>query len=116
MAFQNFINKIEKIVSLSSKFKIGETGQTLLSRFNIQYRQEYEKIDLITKSKNKELIDDVEDRLIRHFKDAYPRKCKNKKGGSAGIMTDMNNEYKIYVVYTLKPIKIPKPKSKNKKH
>lgn len=70
---------------------------------------------MITRSKNKELIDDVEDRLIRYFKETYPRKCKNKKGGSAGIMTDANNEYKIYVVYTPKPIKPSKPKSEKKK-
>ncbi len=55
MAFQNFINKIEKIVSISSKFKIGETGQTLLSRFNIQYRQEYEKIDLSPKARTRNI-------------------------------------------------------------
>jgi hypothetical protein len=105
MDLDSLINKVEKIAAASTKFKIGETGRTLDGRFDTKYQEGFSQINQITWSTNKELIDVLEDELIKYFRRKYPRKCKNLKDGSAGEMTDINGRYKIYVVSTPKPIK-----------
>lgn len=92
------VKKIQKITSKCSRFKIGKTGQNLSDRFNSEYKNRYDRIELVHRSSDREEVDDLESYLIDRFLsfDKYESMCDNQAVGG-GEMDDSNTYY-IYVV------------------
>lgn len=91
-------SRIRSIALKSSSFKIGETGQEEYDRLQ-QHPDKFRRIEVITFSKYKRVIDDAEEHMLEIFKNW--KNCDNKKGGSAGRMTK-SSKYILYVIYILK--------------
>ena len=98
MTFSEMEARIRSIALRSSSFKIGETGQEDYERLN-QHPGKYHRIETITFSKHKREIDYAEEKMIAIFKNW--KNCENKRGGSAGRMTN-SRRYILYVIYILK--------------
>lgn len=94
------ITRADSIIKNSGTFKIGKTGQLLESRFNSEYRTHFDNIKKLYSSKNEQLINELESTLNSHYF-RHP-KNSNLKEGSAGDMTDSNNNYLLYIVFTPK--------------
>jgi hypothetical protein len=92
------IEKAKNTIKTSKKFKIGKTGQTLNDRFNSKYQLSFENIVQLYRSKDKELINQLESTLNSHFY-SHPKNF-NVNEGSAGDMTDKNGFYILYIVCT----------------
>lgn len=88
---------ISKIIDNTniSNFKIGKTKQKLSERFDSEYQDEYDEIKLIYQSNNTDLIDWLEEELIRNYMNKY--KCDNNQigGGPDGAT-------QIYIVLKYK--------------
>ena len=78
-----------------SSYKIGKTKQKLSERFNSEYQDEYDEIKLIYQSNNTDLIDWLEEELIRTYMNKS--KCDNNQigGGPDGAT-------QIYIVLKYK--------------
>jgi hypothetical protein len=101
--------KIDEIANKSSKFKIGKTGLKLKDRLAQPDYAGYENIGLLHDSKNKELIDKLEPRLIAYAMKEHAKKCQNKDAESFGNTNDDAPKiYRVYVVFKLIPNKKPK--------
>lgn len=90
-------SKISAIARKSSKFKIGETGQEIDDRLK---GHGFTHIEKIVKSKNRELIDDIEHKMIVKFK--HWKNNDNTNEGSAGKMSHKAEWYTLYVAYNPK--------------
>ncbi len=91
--------KIETISRKSDKFKIGKTGESLVDR--MKYYPDYQNIELVHESKDKNIIDNLEAEMISRF--IGYQNNRNKIGGSAGDMGE-SQSYKLYVVHAMIPI------------
>lgn len=94
------ISRADLIIKSCKSFKIGKTGQPLLSRFNAKYRREFEQIKQLYSSKNEILISELESTLNSHYF-SHPQNG-NYKEGSAGDMNDYSPKYLLYIVFTPK--------------
>lgn len=92
--------RADETIKNCKSFKIGKTGQTLKNRFNKEYRDSFENIQQLYSSKNKQLIDELESTLNSHYFN-HPENS-NFKEGSAVEMTDINNKYLLYIIFTPK--------------
>ena len=92
------IERIKEIVATCCRFKIGKTGQSLPDRFDIEYKDLYDRIELVYSSSSKVEIDNLEKWLIGYFQELklYASKCDNEAVGG-GEMED-SSTYHIYVV------------------
>ena len=89
------ISSIVGIKENVSNFKIGKTRQNLDERFNSGYSDEYDEIKQIFESDDTNLIDWLEEELIRNY--INKSKCDNDQigGGPSGAT-------KIYIVIKYK--------------
>jgi hypothetical protein len=92
------IERAESIIKNCKSFKIGKTGQTLENRFNLKYKTDFENVKQLYYSRNEQLINQLESTLNSYFI-SHP-KNSNLKEGSAGDMTDTNDKYLLYIVFT----------------
>ena len=85
---------INKLIKKSLEFKIGKSGD-LTKRSGGKDYKDYTWLYPIVESTNKELIIELESTYNIKFKEHV--KNNNIKGGSAGVMTDKNGKYVLYV-------------------
>lgn len=93
---------INAVMSQVEKFKIGKIGDTCDERL-ANYNGEYDKIISLHESSDKDEISRLEADLINMF--IHNNKCMNEKDGEDSIndpMTDENNNYIVYMVYSKK--------------
>ena len=90
--------KIHAIAANCSHFKIGKTGRNLSDVFNSEFKDAYDRIEVIHETHLKAEADELESYLIDHFQshDKYASECDNKdkdnkEMGDSGV-------YYIYVV------------------
>ncbi len=84
-----------------SKFKIGKTAGDVQHRYNCDenYKKEFDEIISIYETDNKELIDELEQQLIKNFKLTYPYKCVNsQEGGGPNCADSTEKTASIYIV------------------
>lgn len=84
-------------------FKIGKTTQTLDERFSQNYADEYEGIELLYDGGIKgDLIDQLEEEMIKYCLDTYGDECDNDQLGGGPACTDNSDKdhtAKLYVVW-----------------
>ena len=90
--------RIRSIALRSSHFKIGKSGLTEYERLS-QHPAKYKRIEVITWSKHKSIIEKAEAKMIKEF--INWKSIENKKEGSAGDMA-RSDKYILYVVYISK--------------
>jgi len=94
---EDAVSLVNDLVTGSSQFKIGKTGQELKDRFNAEYTEDFDRIEYIAHSEtDKDLIDEWEMDLISHFM-ANDERCVNASF-RGGEMTGNSGKYMLYVV------------------
>jgi hypothetical protein len=90
--------KNHAIAANCSHFKIGKTGRNLTDVFNSDFKDAYDRIEVIHETHLKAEADELESYLIDHFQshDKYACECDNKDK-DAQKMRD-SDVYYIYVV------------------
>ena len=75
-------------------FKIGKTVDDLEDRRNgdEEYMKDYDEILPVYESEDKALIDELEKVLIRDYRKAYTRRCKNEQEGGGPNCADSDKQ------------------------
>lgn len=84
-----------------AKFKIGKTAGDVQKRYDCddEYKNEYDEIISIYETKDKKLIDKLEQQLIDVFCVTHPNECKNMQVGGGPNCADSKEETaSIYIV------------------
>ena len=103
-----FIARInQRYVKQNIHFKIGQTTKTIEERFAAGHCKEYDGIDELFVSENKELIEYLEYELTKNFMGSKFN-CDNEREGGEDMITSDSGNYTLYVVY--KNYKKSKPK------
>ena len=83
--------------------KVGKTVQKLTERYNQDYKDDYDNIELLYDGgTDGALIDWLEEEMIKHSHQTYGDKCKNEIEGGGPKCKDNateENTAKVYVVY-----------------
>ena len=93
--FEELAKELEPQLMLMSNFRIGKTGQTIVSKYNKKYSQEYKFFKVIDHSSKKDTIDSLEMYLIERFH-SLPN-CDNEQIVGGDIME--SGIYIVYIVY-----------------
>lgn len=91
--------RIKNVLKISSSIKIGVMGDTSVRMDAIDYRENYDFVVRIYKTKSKEIARNLEVTLIKKFKKEFPDKVDNVSTSKAGRLTTYNGFYYIYVVF-----------------
>lgn len=83
--------------------KVGKTVQKLTERYNQDYKDDYDNIELLYNGgTDGALVDWLEEEMIKHCQQTYGDKCKNEIEGGGPKCEDNateENTAKVYVVY-----------------
>lgn len=91
------IQEVDRIANNSKRFKIGKTG-LVPPEERLDYQDlNFQNIQPVASSSNKEAISDLEEEMINEFEGRDHN--ENDLDESTGEMTDENGEYHLYVVY-----------------
>lgn len=96
--FQEIADKIETKIKNVESFKIGKTGQSIVDRYNQEYKDKYKNYEEICYSTEKKVVDDLEKFLIEKLQKYLHNKNEQIGGGE---MTT-SSRYIIYLMYNPK--------------
>jgi hypothetical protein len=90
--------KIHAIAANCSHFKIGKTGRNPADVFDSEFKDSYDRIEVIHQTHFKAEADELESYLIEHFRlhDKYSCECDNR--GKDDQQVGEADVYYIYVV------------------
>ncbi len=91
--------RIKSVLKISSSIKIGVMGDTSVRMDAVDYRENYDYVVRIYRTRSKEIARNLEVILIKKFKKQFPDKVDNISTSKAGRLTTYNGFYYIYVVF-----------------
>ncbi len=91
--------RINGVLAESSEIKIGVMGDTEVRMDGEDYRDGFDFVTRVYKTKSKETARLYEVELIKKYKKSHPDKVLNISESKAGRLTTYNGDFYIYVVF-----------------